>query len=207
MVCPATESPRRGPRSAAGGDARRAILDAARQAFTTVGYTHTSMRGVARRAGVDAALVAYYFGTKERLFLASMEFPLNPREVIEETLDEPLETLGLALTRAALSAWTDASTPAVRNVVEAILGSADPWALLREYWMPVMVGALAERLECPHAEAEYRAALVVSQFAGLLITRVAAEIQPLTVADIDRLAEDVGGTIQRYLTGPLAGGS
>jgi AcrR family transcriptional regulator len=44
------------------------ILAAARQMFADVGYDRTTIRAVARTAGVDASLVMHYFGTKNGLF-------------------------------------------------------------------------------------------------------------------------------------------
>ena len=35
------------------------------------------MRKIAAAAGVDAALVHHYFGTKEKLFLATVEVPID----------------------------------------------------------------------------------------------------------------------------------
>jgi AcrR family transcriptional regulator len=52
---------------------RGAILDAARTAFAARGYDAVSVRSVARDAGVDAALVHRFFGSKEQLFVAAME--------------------------------------------------------------------------------------------------------------------------------------
>ena len=48
---------------------RQKILDAAHDCFADKGLV-TSMRAIARRAGVDQALVHYHFGTKEKLFEA-----------------------------------------------------------------------------------------------------------------------------------------
>ena len=47
---------------------REKILDAAEEAFAEMGYAPTSLRKIADQAAVNPALIAYYFGTKERLF-------------------------------------------------------------------------------------------------------------------------------------------
>src|ERR671910_2414728 len=75
---PARRSGRRGPEA----DLRTEILNAARHLFAERGYRDTTMRAVARAAGVDVALVAYYFGNKEGLFAESMNLPVHPRELI-----------------------------------------------------------------------------------------------------------------------------
>ena len=52
----------------AGGDTREAILDAAEDLFSKHGFYGVTIREVAREAGVDTALVHYYFGAKRGLF-------------------------------------------------------------------------------------------------------------------------------------------
>ncbi len=55
-------------RSAGAGVARDAILDAAEDLFSKHGFYGVTIREVAREAGVDTALVHYYFGAKRALF-------------------------------------------------------------------------------------------------------------------------------------------
>ncbi|KJY18041.1 TetR family transcriptional regulator, partial [Streptomyces sp. NRRL S-444] len=56
----------RGPRGERGEQADK-IVAAARRSFATRGYAATSLRSVAREAGVDPGLVTYYFRTKTGL--------------------------------------------------------------------------------------------------------------------------------------------
>ena len=72
---PATPAPpaRRGrppkaSRQGAASDTREAILDAAEDLFSKHGFYGVTIREVAREAGVDTALVHYYFGAKRDLF-------------------------------------------------------------------------------------------------------------------------------------------
>lgn len=51
-------------RRPAGEDARAQIVEAARAELAAKGYDGTSLRGVARAAGVDPALVHHYFDGK-----------------------------------------------------------------------------------------------------------------------------------------------
>lgn len=59
---------------------RRAILDAAETLFAQRGYELTSLGEVGRRAGVSAALPAYFFGGKQALYQAVLERLLSERE-------------------------------------------------------------------------------------------------------------------------------
>lgn len=65
-------APRRGrppkARAAAAADTRETILDAAEALFSQHGFYGVTIREVAREAGVDTALIHYYFGAKRGLF-------------------------------------------------------------------------------------------------------------------------------------------
>lgn len=75
-VAPAVPAPpRRGrpPKARAGSgpapvETRESILDAAEDLFSKHGFYGVTIREVAREAGVDTALVHYYFGAKRGLF-------------------------------------------------------------------------------------------------------------------------------------------
>ncbi len=55
-------------RAAGASDTRDLILDAAEDLFSKHGFYGVTIREVAREAGVDTALVHYYFGAKRGLF-------------------------------------------------------------------------------------------------------------------------------------------
>jgi AcrR family transcriptional regulator len=60
-------------------DTRQEILAAARDEFGKHGYDGTTIRGVAAEAGVNAALVLHFFGSKEQLFTAALDLPSTRR--------------------------------------------------------------------------------------------------------------------------------
>lgn len=81
----------RGP-SACRGEVKQHIIAAARSEFVTQGYDHTTLRSIARGAGCDPALITYYFGTKQKLFRACMDLPLDPAsEIIALLMPGPKE--------------------------------------------------------------------------------------------------------------------
>lgn len=67
---------------------RRAILDAAEQLFAARGYERASLGEIGRRAGVSAALPAYFYGDKRALYEAVLERMLVEREERLEPLAE-----------------------------------------------------------------------------------------------------------------------
>src|ERR1017187_4778265 len=54
-------------------DKREQLLEAAEELFAEHGYEGTSTRMLAKKAGVNVAMVSYYFGSKEKLFEALVE--------------------------------------------------------------------------------------------------------------------------------------
>ena len=59
-------------------DLKLTILASAEQLFTYKGYAATSIRNIADDAGVNPALVHYYFGNKHALLQAVLEHSLKP---------------------------------------------------------------------------------------------------------------------------------
>lgn len=64
---------RRGRPSADCAQGADNLLRTARRTFALRGYEATSVREIARLAGVDAALIAHHFGSKEALWLAVVD--------------------------------------------------------------------------------------------------------------------------------------
>src|SRR5262249_41420385 len=79
---PPVKTGRRTGRRPGPADSREAILTAARREFGARGFDGATVRAIATAAGVDPALVMYFFGSKEQLFLAAIELGLRPGEAI-----------------------------------------------------------------------------------------------------------------------------
>ena len=60
---------------------------------------------MAAGAGVDAALVHHYFGTKQQLFAAAIHIPIDPMTVLVPMREIPVSELGLKLPSVVLSIW------------------------------------------------------------------------------------------------------
>jgi AcrR family transcriptional regulator len=54
-------------------ESRELLLGAAGELFGEKGYEKTTLREIAANAGVDAALIARYFGSKAKLYLATLQ--------------------------------------------------------------------------------------------------------------------------------------
>ena len=187
----------RGRRPGASGT-REAILAAARERFATHGYERTRIRDVAADAGVDAALVHYFFKSKDGLFVATMELPFRPAEVIAPVLAEGVDGLGERMVRRMLTVW-DENRPALLALVRSAGSHAGAALALREFVLSEIVGRLAAALDGD----QLRATLVASQVVGLVAARYIAQVEPLASMDRERIVPLVAPTLQRYLDGDL----
>ncbi len=185
-------------------DTRDAILDAARDAFADKGFDGATVRGIATAAGVDPALVHHYFGTKEQLFLATVDIPVDPGDFVPMAISGDLEHLGERVVRTFLSVWDDPRTGA--PLVALIrTGIQHDWSarLLREFVTAQILRRIIARLDVPPAESQMRAALTASQMIGLGLARYLLKLEPLASADGETVVRLMAPTIQRYLTEPL----
>jgi AcrR family transcriptional regulator len=182
---------------------REAILDAARRAFAEHGYQHATIRGVADLAGVDPALVHHYFGTKQELFVAAVQLPVNPVERLTAVLDEDPDQAGRRMVETFLSVWDHAATQSpLLALIRSAVGDEHAAAMLREFITEEVLGQIAHRLG--GADARLRATLVGSQVIGLAMARYIVKVEPLASASRTQVVAAVGPTLQRYLTGDLA---
>jgi AcrR family transcriptional regulator len=193
---------RTGRRPGASGT-REAILDAARRAFTEHGYQQATIRGVAELAGVDPALVHHYFGTKQGLFVAAVQLPVNPIEHLSAVLADDHEQVGERLIGVFLTVWDHAVDQSpLLALVRSAVGDEQAAAMLREFITEEILGQIARRLGSP--DARLRATLVGSQLIGLMMARYVIRVEPLASAPAAQVAAAVGPTLQRYLTGDIA---
>jgi AcrR family transcriptional regulator len=185
-----------------GPDTRGQILEAARKSFASKGFGGTTIRAVAADAGVDPALVHHYFGSKDDLFLAALEIPVDPRRLVPTVLDGGVPGAGERLVRLFMSVWDDprARLPLL-GLVRSSLVQETPETLLRQGILRMVLEPLRSAL--PEREADRRVQLVVSQMAGLVVARYLLALEPLASMPADEVVAWVAPTVQRYLDGPL----
>ncbi len=181
---------------------RSAILDAAREAFGTHGYERATIRGIAERAGVDPALVHHYFGSKQELFVAAMQLPVDPVRVVERLLDGERERVGERIAGTFLTVWDAAANRGVLlGLIRSALSDDTAARMLREFVTIEIIGRVARSLGVP--DPALRGNLVASQLLGLAVARYIVRLEPLASTPPHLLAAAVGPTLQRYLTGAL----
>jgi AcrR family transcriptional regulator len=188
---------RRGPRTN-GGEAREAILQAAREQFAAHGYEATSLRAIARAAGVDAALPSYHFGSKNALFVATLQLPVQPGDLIAGLLAGSMDDVGARLVRTVLAVWDDPRRGAPLIAVLRSVSTHDQ--AVREFAEREIVARLAAAIDAP--DAQLRAGAVVTQVLGLVTARYVLRLEPIASASHDDLAALLAPTLQRYLQPP-----
>jgi AcrR family transcriptional regulator len=181
---------------------REAILAAARRQFGEQGYDRTTLRSVAAEAGVDPALVVHFFGTKQRLFLAGVELPVEPDELVEHVAAGPRDAVGERLATYVLNALED---PDVRSrwvgMVRAAASEPEAANRLRTVLETRVFAPLVKALGVE--DAPFRATLAGSQIVGIAMARHVVGVEPLASADPETLAAAIAPTLQRYLVEPL----
>ena len=75
---PSSERPRGRPADATQQNLKTQILDVAEELFSENGYAATPIRQIAEQAGVNPALVHYYFSNKKNLLKSVMQRVLAP---------------------------------------------------------------------------------------------------------------------------------
>jgi AcrR family transcriptional regulator len=182
---------------------REAVLAAAREAFAEKGFDGATIRGIATAAGVDPALVHHYFGSKDKLFLAAIEAPANPADLLPEVLAGGRDNLGENIVRLLLRVWDGPMRPAALALVRSAVGNEWMAKLLREFLVSQILRHVVGTLGLPTAEREARGSLAASQLIGLVMARYVLKVEPLASASPDSLVAGIGPTIQRYLTGDV----
>ncbi|MEV5913052.1 TetR family transcriptional regulator [Streptomyces sp. WAC 01325] len=194
---------RRGrPPRAESADTRDRILDAAREEFAERGYDKTSVRGIAKAAGVDSALVHHYFGTKEQVFEAAVEVALVPALAVRDAvLEVPLDDVGERLTRFLFGLWEN---PVTRRPLLAIVRSAvnneAAATVFRRLVSAQLLRRIAGEIDAP--DAELRAELAAAQLVGVAMMRYVIKIEPIASADPEQIIARVAPVVQGHLTGP-----
>jgi AcrR family transcriptional regulator len=164
---------------------RRALLDAARGIFDEVGYDRATTREIGDRAGVDPALIARYFDSKEGLFIAAIaagsaeeeNIDFAPAQMLRFLLERWDERGHNPISRALAS---PALTAGAREQTSAVVGNR------------VLDGLVAELRARGVAEPELRAELLVALAVGVAMTRANGTLETLAAAPREQVLAVLG---------------
>jgi AcrR family transcriptional regulator len=148
--------------------------------------------------------VHHYFGSKDQLFLAAIEAPADPADLLPEVLAAGRDQLGAAVVRLLLKVWDGPMRPAGLALVRSAVGNEWTAKLLREFLVTQVLRRVVGTLDLSPAEREARGGLVASQLIGVVMARYVLKVEPLASAAPDWVVAAVGPNVQRYLTGDVA---
>jgi AcrR family transcriptional regulator len=197
-----TGAQRRSGRRPGDSGTRDAITTAARLQFGTLGYDRTSLRSVAREAGVDPGLVGHFFGTKQQLFTTVMELPFEPGAALPRIIDGDRGQIGLRFAGFVLSLLESPEGAArITGLVRAAATEEEAARMVRDLItrdvLTPLAGALGED------RPKVRGALAGSQVVGLVMARYVVKVEPLASLPADEVAALVAPVLQHYLAEPL----
>jgi AcrR family transcriptional regulator len=193
---------RRGGRRPGSSSSREKILDVARLAFPANGYAGTSLRGIARDAGVDPSLIVQFFGSKAGLFGAVVEWPFDATQIGAEIREVPVEQVGKHAARVFIGHWDrDEHRNPIISLIHAALADPGAAAMLREFITVNLTLPMVERAGADRPQ--FRAALLASQFLGFGLSRYVLIFDALASAPNEDLVAALGDTLQHTLTAPL----
>ena len=178
---------------------RAQILGSARTLFAEHGYHGTTVRAVAADAGVNLALVHHYFGSKDQLFVAAMDIPINPAEIVEGLLAAgPHDEFPERLVRTFVRTWRDPDMgERLRAMLRSAAASADSGAAVRQLIEQVVLPRVAIALDI----SELRVAAMMSQLIGYAFAGMVIGAEPLASATEDEMVAVLTPTIEAYLAG------
>jgi AcrR family transcriptional regulator len=184
-------------------ETRERILGAARNLFGQRGYDATTVRAIAAEAGVSPAMLHHFFGSKEQVFVAALDLPINPATMVPRIVEGPRDQVGERLVRLLLEVWRQ---PDLRQSFLALLRSftthEDASRMLQQFLERAMLERVAGALGVP----PLRLATAASQAMGLAMVRFVIGLEPLASADEEEIVRLVAPVIQYYVDGQEIGG-
>ncbi|GAA5187526.1 TetR family transcriptional regulator [Rugosimonospora acidiphila] len=168
------------------------ILTEARQLFAELGYERTTIRAVARAAGVDAGLVMHYFGTKDELFSRAAMLPAD--ELPTGSADQLAEALLDSVAKRLVS-----EPAASLAVLRSMLTNADAADRYRAAGQP-QLSQIAAAIPTP--DAELRANLLSAIVHGVIIERYLLRFGQLADASPEQIIDLLRPCFQTLATMP-----
>ena len=166
---------------------REKLLAAATEAFWEQGYSNTSLRQIAKIAGVDVALISRYFGGKLKLFETALTAGLYWPELIDPDND-PVK---VAIAKYTASSSEDHKFSTTRMIV---MNANDPQVgdMVRRTLFDTLVAPLESRMGGKNAAAQL--AMFFSVIIGASVARHSLRMPGMADVDADTHAQQL-----RYL--------
>lgn len=175
-------------------DSRERLLHAAAELFAERGYDASTVRDIAGAAGVDAALIPRYFGSKTGLYVAA---------VTAGATDTPADLLQPERLASLLDRWQAQGTGPVLPAVVGRLDDPVAQAAAQRAVEERLVRPLRTRLgRDAVTDADLRAQVAVAAVAGIALARSAGSLPALAEASTDELVPLVAGLLDQLASAP-----
>jgi AcrR family transcriptional regulator len=198
-------------RTRSGPQTRKQILDASLRLFSERGFARTTVRDIARAAGITDAAIYYHFQSKRDLLKALVEergFVARLQQLERVAADMPLQETLLWMTRSAINIMDD-NRDFLRLIIMEGLGgdesALEQYHRLVDLWESALTAMLQRYVEkgelprhAPAATARQIIYLIRMAFQDTLLGR---HVPPVASAEERRqaLADFVSGTLERLL--------
>ncbi len=160
------------------------------------------MRAIASEAGVDAALITHFFGSKANLLSAAIDWPFDLERELPRLLSAGGGHVGERLVALFVSTWDrEGSRHPVITLLRAAMNEPSAAALLADFMRTRLFGPLLAELGSDQPDT--RGNLVAAQLGGLGLARYILRFEPLASAPPQDVVRWVAPGVQRYLTAPL----
>jgi AcrR family transcriptional regulator len=184
------DAPTKGGRPRDAAASRQALLDAAQDLFGQNGFEGTTIREIGDRAGVDAALIARYFGSKADLYIAAVA-----AERVGEEQPAEFEQLGqiidVLVTRVDEHGPGPIMQALIRSDTSDDIRRAARARLARRLVAPLADGMSSHGVDRPGLRAE----LAVSALIGIGLGRSLGWFDEMQSVPRDELIDLVDGTL------------
>ncbi|WP_406143725.1 TetR/AcrR family transcriptional regulator [Streptomyces sp. NBC_01012] len=182
---------------------RAALLDAARDLFGRHGYEAVTLRDIGERAGVDASLIARYFGGKVAVYRSAVAEDTREVSASAQTLD-----LG-SFTAYALRRADRRGAPG--PLVQALLSQSsapEVRASAADEMRTRLISPLASRLAAEGADdPEARAEALISCLVGVIAMRSSGLFDGLSAMPPETIGAILEAAVQAHTRGGTAPGA
>lgn len=172
------------------------------EVFRRDGFAEASIRGIAREAGVDSALVHRYFGTKRELFLASVKLGIDITKLPARIVAGGRDGLGVRMMSTVTSVW-ESSLGA--EFIATMREHPELFPMMARFLNDSIIEAAVTFLGLPRREAELRAGLVEATLLGLVQTRFYICLEPVASMTREDLIRIYAPIVQHLIVDDLPG--
>ena len=177
---------------------RADILDAALDTVIADGMDKTTMRGIGRRAGVDAAIIYRHFSSKDEL----LDTLVSERFHDLGSIPDLRGASGADVVRFALHVWDSAASRIVGiAAIRAAMTDDAAAGVVRSVLSRTLLRAVESAVRPDHRD--LRVSLVAAQVIGMALVRHRIKLPGLSKASQAEIVRVLGPVVEHYLHGDL----